>query len=188
MFYRVVRFIVKILVYVVYRPKIYGKENKIEKGRVVVVANHKNNFDCAFLAVIFKRTLHFLAKDELTTGKLGWAFRRMQVIPVNRREKDHNAIPMAVKHLNKDEVVAIFPEGTFNKTDKLIMDFKIGAVKMAHDSDSYILPVALVSNYKLSWKRFVIRIGKPYKIESDDLEKENKKLMKKVTDLLKEGE
>ena len=188
MFYRFARMLVKIPFYIFYRPKVIGMENVPKEGRMVVVANHKHFFDCVCVGTIYKRTLHFLAKDELVNGKFGFIFKKMQIIPVNRRTKDHNALESAIKTLNNDEPIAIFPEGTFNRTNNILAPFKMGAVKMAHDTDSYIIPTALVSSYKLSFKRFVVRIGKPYKIKSDDLEKENEKLMNIMEKLLKEND
>jgi len=58
---------------------------------------------------------------------------------------------------------------------------------MAHDTKSPIVPMALVSSYKLSFKRFVVRVGEPYMITSDNLERENEKLMKEIEKLLREG-
>ena len=188
MFYRFARMLMKIFFYTLYRPKIYGKENIPKDGRMVVVANHRHSFDILIVGTMNKRTLHFLAKDELLKGTFGFIFKWLQIIPVNRRTKDHNALEAAEEALKKEEAIAIFPEGTFNKTGNILAPFKMGAVKMAHDTNSPIVPVALVSSYKLSFKRFVVRVGKPYKISSDDLEKENEKLMNKVEKLLREGE
>ena len=188
MFYRFARMLMKIFFYTVYRPKVYGKENIPKTGRMVIVSNHRHFFDCLCVGTVNKRTLHFLAKDELINGKFGFIFKMLQIIPVNRRQKDHNALESAVNCLNKDEAVAIFPEGTFNKTGNILAPFKMGAVKMAHDTKSPIVPMALVSPYKLSFKRFIVRVGEPYIIKSDNLEKENEKLMKTIEKLLREGE
>ena len=177
--------IVKPLFYLKYRPKVYGKENIPKKGPFLLVSNHKNNMDAPALYSTNRRIVHFMAKDELFKGKMGWAFKGMGLIPVNRREKDHNAIPMAIDYLNKGEVVVIFPEGTFNRTENVVAPFKIGAVKIAHDAKVPIVPVALVGDYKLP-KRFIMKYGKPYYIESDDLDKENEKLMKIISEMLTE--
>ena len=184
MLYRFLRPIIKFLYYILYRPKVEGKKNIPKKGGVVIASNHKNNFDCISIIATNYRTVNFLAKKELLEGKFAWLFRGMRIIPVERKAKDHTALPTAIKELNEGAVIGIFPEGTFNRTDEPVMDFKIGAVKMAHDTDSYIVPCALIGSYKLFKKRFIVRYGEPYKVKSDDLDKENKILRKKVTDLL----
>ena len=183
-FYRLVRPIVKLFFYFVYRPKIIGKENVPKKGRIVIASNHTDYFDCVALVATNKRTIHFLAKDELLKGFWGPAFKAMGIIPVNRREKDKNALPAAIKVLEEEKVIGIFPEGTFRKDVEGLLPFKIGAVKMAHDAESMILPMAIVGEFKPFRKGLTLRFGKPYKITSDDLDKENDKLKKKIQDLI----
>ena len=84
------------------------------------------------------------------------------------------------------EVLGIFPEGTINRTDKKLMPFKYGAVSFAKKTGAYIVPFAIVGSYNV-FKRSIKQIyGKPYKVVGD-LEAENKKLMKKVENLIKKG-
>lgn len=185
-FYRLVRPIVKLFFYFVYRPKIVGKENVPKEGRVVIASNHTHNFDCVAMVATNKRTIHFLAKDELLKGFLGPAFKAMGIIPVNRREKDKNALPAAIKVLEEDKVIGIFPEGTFKEEIEGLLPFKIGAVKMAHDSKSMIVPLAIVGKFRPFRKGLTLVYGKPYKIKSDDLDEENDKLKRKIQELIDE--
>ena len=90
-FYRFARPILKVFFYLVYRPEVIGKENVPKQGRLVLAGNHTNNFDCICLIATNKRTIHFLAKDELLKGCFGFIFKAMGIIPVNRREKDKTA-------------------------------------------------------------------------------------------------
>lgn len=183
-FYRFIRPIVKAFFYIVFRPTVKYKENVPKKGRIIIASNHTDYFDCVALVATNKRTIHFLAKDELLKGVLGPGFKAMGIIPVNRREKDKNALPAALKVLEEDKVIGIFPEGTFKKDIDGLLPFKIGAVKMAHDSKSRIIPVAVVGKFRPFRKGITIVYGKPYKIESDDLDKENEKLKKKIQELI----
>ena len=183
-FYRFIRPIIKAFFYIVFRPTVKYKENVPKKGRIIIASNHTDYFDCVALVATNKRTIHFLAKDELLKGVLGPGFKAMGIIPVNRREKDKNALPAALKVLEEDKVIGIFPEGTFKKDIDGLLPFKIGAVKMAHDSKSRIIPVAVVGKFRPFRKGITIVYGKPYKIESDDLDKENEKLKKKIQELI----
>ena len=67
-FYKLVRPIVKGLIYLLYRPKIIGKENIPKNGSIILAGNHTNNFDCLLLISSTKRCIHFLAKDSLYKG------------------------------------------------------------------------------------------------------------------------
>lgn len=183
--YRVLRPIIKWLFIFLYRPTIIGKEKIPKEGRVVLCGNHTHNWDSAILISSTKRTIHFLAKDELFKGIGKFFFKGMACIPVNRRTKDHNALESAIKVLEDDKLIGIFPEGTFNRTKDIIMPFKYGAVSMAHKTQSTIVPFSITGEYKIFKKNSVkIYFGTPYKITTDDLTVANEELMEKVKDLI----
>ena len=184
--YRVLRPIAVFLLRVLYRIKIVNREYIPKTVPVLLVGNHKHNLD--FLSVISgtKRTVHFLAKKELM-DKHGWLFGKLGIIPVDRSKKNKKSISDAVNYLKNDEVVGIFPEGTFNKTEYVIMPFKYGAVKIASISSCPIVPFAIIGDYRIFRKGLKIIYGKPYYVKDiQDLTKENVKLMNKVINLLGE--
>lgn len=181
--YYLVKIIGTPIFYLLFTPK-YKNRCNIPKGVPVVLAgNHKSIFDCATLVSSTIRPIHFLAKKELIDSKIGLFFKGMGIIPVDRKKKNHNALEYAIKELDKKNVIGIFPEGTTNKTNKLLMDFKYGAVKMASEAKAYIVPFAITGKYKM-FGGLTITFGKPYLV-SCDLEKENKILKEKVTKLLR---
>jgi len=172
--YKILRPIITILFKLLFRPRIIGKENIKNNGRIILAGNHTNNLDCALLISSTKRNIHFLAKVELFKGIKKILFANMGLIPVNRKVKDHNSLEMAYNYLNNDKVIGIFPEGTFGKGK--VLPFKIGAVKMAYETNCEIVPFAITGTYKLFSKDLRIIFGKPIKLKSNDLEKENEKL------------
>ena len=183
--YRILRPIVLILFRFIYRIKVINKNNIPKDGPILFVGNHKHNYDFISLMCGTKRTIHFLAKKELM-DKHGWLFSRLGIIPVDRSKKNDEAVSIAIDMLKNEEVVAIFPEGTFNKTDYVIMPFKYGAVKIASDANIPIVPFAIVGEYKKFRKGLKIVFDKPYYIQDKrDLTKENIKLMNKVVTLMK---
>lgn len=184
--YKVVRPIVKFL-FLLYTPKICGKENIPKNGRIILAGNHTNNFDCILLMSSTKRCIHFLAKDELWSGPKKIIFSNMGLIPVNRREKSHYSLEMAENYLRNDKVIGIFPEATTEKEKNKLLTFKIGAVKMAKDTDTKIVPFAITGEYKLFSKDLKIVFGKPISIDGDDLEKENDKLKNIISNLIRDG-
>lgn len=184
--YKVVRPIITFLFRIVYRPTYKGIEYIPESGRIVLGGNHTNNLDCLLLISSTKRVIHFLAKDSLINGKFGFIFKNMGIIPVNRSIHDKDALNMAKNALNEDKAIGIFPESTINRTDDIIMPFKIGCVKMAHDTDSYIIPFTITGKYKPFKKSIEIEFFTPYKTTSDDLTKENEQLMEFISSNLKE--
>ena len=188
-FYKVVRFLGKGLFKLLYRPRIVGKENIPSSGRIVLAGNHTNNLDCATMIVSTKRVIHFLAKEELCKSFLfGWFFRAMGLIPVKRKTHDGKALPAAIEFLEHDKVIGIFPEGTINRGEDVILPFKIGAVKMAHDAKSKIVPFTIKGKYRIFRKGPTIEFYKPIDIKSDNLDKENEKFMKLISKKLTNSE
>ena len=84
--------------------------------------------------------------------------------------------------------IGIFPEGTFNRSDNVILPFKIGAVKMAHDTNSKIVPFTIAGKYKLLKKSVKITFYKPIDIKSDNLDEANENLMKFISKKLTSSE
>jgi len=189
LFYRIVRPLIVFLFKVLYRPTIIGKENIPKNGGIVLAGgSHTNNFDCISLIVSTKRCVHFLAKDELYKGIKKILFKNMGIIPVNRRKKDGFALNKAISFLKKDMVIGVFPEGTFNKTEEPTIPFKIGAIKMAHDTKSKIVPFIIKGEYKIFKKGLIIEFFPPFTVKSDDLDKENEKFRNFINKKLKKSE
>lgn len=178
-FYRVIRRPLGAIFKAVYKPTIVGKRHIPENGRIVLAGNHTNYFDCILVSCATKRCVHYLAKDELMKGPLKFVFKGLGIIPVNRRTKDRAALQTAIETLNDDKVIGIFPEGTINRTDDIIMPFKYGAVKMSRDANSEIIPFAITGKYKPFERSVKIQFMPPMKA-SNDLEESNERLMDAV--------
>ena len=180
--YRIVRPIIKLLFNLFYQPKIIGLENINIKGKLVFAGNHTSYLDCLLLISATKRVIHFLAKDSLNKGAKKIIFKNMGIIPVNREHKDRQVLDISHKCLINNMVVCVFPEGTINRTDKVIMPFKIGAVKMAHDANAPLVPFTITGKYKFFGG---IRLEFLPSINiCGDLSIENEKLMHLIKDNL----
>ena len=180
--YKTLRPLITILFKVLYRPTIIGKENIKNSGRLILAGNHTHNLDCALLISSTKRNIHFLAKSELFKGIKKVLFSNMGLIPVNRKKKDHKSLEMAYKYLENNKVIGIFPEGTIGK--KRMLPFKMGAVKMANETNSEIVPFAITGDYKLFSNNLKIIFGKPISLKSSNLEQENERLRKIVVKMV----
>ena len=181
-FYKITRPILSIFIKL-YRPTIIGKEFIPKEGRVILAGNHTSYLDPLLVAYGTKRCVHYFAKDSLYKGIKKPIFKGLGIIPVNRKIKDKNSLYKGIDVLNNDLVVGIFPEGTINKTDYIVMNFKFGAVKMAYETNSKIVPFSITHKYKFLKKSVKIEYGKPYNVSSD-LKKENDILMKKVKTMI----
>jgi 1-acyl-sn-glycerol-3-phosphate acyltransferase len=172
---------------IVFRPKYIGLENIPATGRVVLAGNHTSFFDCVLIISTTNRTVHFLAKDSLMKGFKKILFGNMGIIPVNRAIHDKNALQAAIDALNNDEVIGIFPEGTINRRDDIIMPFKMGAVKMSSATKADIVPFTITGDYKVFGKqRPTIEFMKPIRAKHKDLDKDNQILMDIISKKLEE--
>lgn len=176
--YGVLRPIINILMKILFHPTYVGKENIPKTGKIVLAGNHTNNLDCLLLISSTKRTIHFLAKDELIKGPKKVLFKNMGIIPVNRKIHDKNALSKAIETLEKNKLIGIFPEGTINKTKDTIMPFKIGAIKMSNETDCPIVPFIITGKYNVFNNNLKIEFLKPIKFaKAKDLTTYNEKLM-----------
>ncbi len=174
--YKITRPIITFLFKTFFTPKIVGIENIPTKGRIILAGNHTSNFDCLLLISCTKRPIHFLAKKELWKGPKKIIFSNMGLIPVDRKNKNHDALVTAEEYLDNEMLIGIFPEGTTEKEGKML-PFKIGAVKMAYDKNTRIVPFVIKGKYKLFSKNLTIEFLNQIEIKSD-LDKELKRLEK----------
>ena len=102
---------------------------------------------------IINLDMHFVAKKEFFTFPIGWWFRWMGGAPVNRASSSNHveAIVQVFQSRNTFRM-AIAPEGTRNKVDRL----KSGFYYIALQAQVPIIPVAF--NYA---KKHVV-IGEPF--------------------------
>lgn len=167
-----------------YKPTYIGKNNIPKTGSVILAGNHTSKLDPLLLMSSTNRCIHFLAKIELFRGKKKIFFENLGIIPVDRKRKNPEAITLANKYLQEDKLIGIFPESTINKTKDTIMPFKYGAVKLASETNSEIVPFSITKKYKLLKKSVIICFDKPYRT-TGDIEEDNKILEGKVTDLIR---
>lgn len=183
--YRFTRPIITGLFKTFFTPKIKGKENIPRTGRIILAGNHTSNFDCLLLISSTRRSIHFLAKKELWKGPKKIIFGNMGLIPVDRSKKDHKSLETAEAYLNEECLIGIFPEGTTEKEKGKMLPFKMGAIKMAVDTNTKIVPFAISGKYALFSKSLKIVFEKPISIEVDDLEREKEKLEKTIQKLMR---
>lgn len=183
--YRTIRPILNIFTMIYIRPKYIGLKNIPKEGRVILAGIHTSILDPLVLIKSTKRQIHFLAKDELWKGPKKIIFSNLGLIPVNRREKDKFALKEAKKYLENEKIIGIFPEGTTEK-GRGLLPFKIGAVKLAKDTNTKIVPFVIKGSYK-PFKRVTIIFDKPIIIKKDNLDIENKKLRDIIIKIQKEA-
>ena len=138
--------------------------------------------------------MHFLAKAEIYNTKfISFLMNKAGMIPVHRQRKDHAALEAAEEYLENGALIGIFPESTIIKPKGVrILPFKMGAIKMAYDTNVPVIPVTINGKYIPIFGKLQIIVHEPFYVESDDLEAEREKLIQTICSglnpPLKEGE
>ena len=157
--YKFLKIICGLLLKILYRPKVIGKGNIPEKGGVIFAGNHRHAFDPVVVMANTKRLVHFMAKESLFKGFHGILFKSIGLIKVYRTRKNPLAVIEAEGILKNGGAVGIFPEGTRNKTNEELLKFRHGAVAIAKQANSKIVPFAIKGKYKLFRKGLSIEFG-----------------------------
>ncbi len=169
-----------------FRPKIVGREKIPKDGGVILAGNHRHIFDPCMPILSTKRPVHYMAKKELFNSPIGWFFKVVGCIPVDRGHDNTESKEAALEVLREGEVLGIFPEGTRNKSLKGLLPFKYGAVSMSNKSGALIVPFAITGKYRLFNNKLTVRFGKGF-VASDDLERANKRLVSEIEELIAEN-
>ena len=183
--YKVCKLIYSTILKVLYRPTAIGIENIPEDGAVIFAGNHRHAFDPVVVMTHTKRIVHYMAKESLFKGLHGILFKKLGLIKVYRTKNNPEAVQSAVELLKQGGALGIFPEGTRNKTGDLLLRFKQGAVRIAKQSNSNIIPFAIKGEYKLFGNNLIIEFGKPVDVSEMEIEEANDYIRNEVLNLLR---
>lgn len=183
--YRLLKPIYTVLLKILFRPQIIGKENIPEDEALIFAGNHKHAVDPTMVMMSTNRVVHYMAKEELFKGIHGWLFNKIGLIKVYRGKSNPQAVIEAEKILKKGGTVGIFPEGTRNRSNEELLKFRHGTVAIAQKTNTLILPFAIKGRYKLFRKSVVLEFGKPIDVSKMDLEEANEYLRNEVLNLLR---
>ena len=183
--YSLLKPIYTILLIILFRPKVIGKENIPEEGALIFAGNHKHAVDPTMVMMSTKRLVHFMAKEELFKGLHGWAFKNMGLIKVRRGKSNPGAIIDAENILNNGGTVGIFPEGTRNKGKEELLKFRTGTVRLAQKTNTLIIPFGIKNKYKLFRKSVILEFGKPIDVNNMEIDEANDKLRNEVLKILR---
>lgn len=130
------------------RTRVYGLEKLPTDRRFLLVCNHRSLFDPLILVKALKDfNLAFVGKPEAlgipVVGRVGYG---AGCLPINR-ENDREALKTvltAADYLKKDFCsMAIFPEGTRNRTEDILLPFHAGSFKIAQKAGTPVVVAAL---------------------------------------------
>lgn len=183
--YKFLKPIYSILLKILFRPTVLGKENIPKEGAIIFAGNHKHAADPTVVMMATGRIVHYMAKEELFKGLHGKVFEKIGLIKIHRNKSNPKAIMEAEKILKSGGTIGIFPEGTRNKTDKELLKFRHGAVSIAKKTNTKIVPFGIRGEYKSFRKNVILEFGKPIDVNKMEIEEANKYLENEVLKLIR---
>ncbi len=115
------------------KVKVFGKEKLDAKTTYVYVANHNSQIDIMACASAVPNPMRFLAKAETKYIPFFGYMVKMLGIVVDRQSKDsrEKSYQQMTDALLMGESLFLYPEGTRNRTDEKLKEFKDGAFRVA---------------------------------------------------------
>ena len=181
------RKIVGPLVRIVFVSKVSGLDNIPKSGAALLAFNHQSFFDFICFSAVAPRNVHFLAAEKFFDS-MRW--RPIMIftgqIRVERNSSDKSFVHLSVKkHLQKNTLVGIFPEGTRSPhVDKMLKVFN-GTARYALEHKVPIIPVGIKGTYEIMSKHDLrpklkkivkINIGRPLHFHEYHGNHEDKKI------------
>ena len=77
--------------------KIQGLENIPKVNAFILACNHLSFFDPPAIGCRIPRNLHYFARDSLFHGPMGFLIRKLNSIPVNRKQLDIKTLRIVLK-------------------------------------------------------------------------------------------
>jgi len=136
--------------------EIEGRENIPMKGGVCFASNHVGIFDIVLALAYVGRPFGFIAKKELLIVPMLnlWIFL-LGGLFIDRRNlrKALKTINLGIQKIQKDGGMLIFPEGTRSR-GRGLLPFRSGSIKLATQSRSPIVPMAITGSYDVFEKNY----------------------------------
>jgi 1-acyl-sn-glycerol-3-phosphate acyltransferase len=175
-FYVIAHFVLRPIFWVLFRPRVTGRENVPSTGPVILASNHLSFIDSIAIPIVAPRRVTLLAKAEYFTGSGvgGWLtkalFTGLGALPVERgtQRAAQAALDPALGVLTDGGAFGIYPEGTRSRDGRLQRG-KTGVAWLALTADCPVVPVAVAGTDRVQpigahWprpRRISITFGKP---------------------------
>jgi 1-acyl-sn-glycerol-3-phosphate acyltransferase len=175
-FYVIAHFVIRPIVWLLFRPRVTGREHVPATGPVILASNHLSFIDSIAIPIVAPRRVTLLAKAEYFTGSGidGWLtkalFTGLGALPVERgtQRAAQAALDPALGVLTDGGAFGIYPEGTRSRDGKLGRG-KTGVAWLALTADCPVVPVAVAGTDRVQpigahWprpRRISITFGEP---------------------------
>ena len=192
------RFLIRMVLFLLTRWRVRGKENIPAQGPLLIVANHLSLADPPVVGASISRKAMFMAKEELFHARFSsYVIRNFGAFPVRRGGLDRKALNQAEQLLAQGMALTMFPEGKRSRNAQLQPAFP-GSALIASRIGAPILPVGITGTEKIRGAAWVlhrpeitVNIGYPFylppvsnSLTKVELAKFTKSIMQHIAELL----
>ena len=93
----------------------YRRKNKFDnrKQNVLVLSNHQTDIDCMYISIHFRRTLHFLMTDSVTSNRTMYKLLDFVFAPITKKKgtNDSTSVRKMIQVAREGGSICVFPEG-----------------------------------------------------------------------------
>lgn len=134
------------------RWKVVHPERAQFEGACVFVSNHLAQIDILCNAAASPKPMKFLAKKEIAYIPFFGFMVKMLGIFVDRKDKAsrEKSMEYMVKALQEGDCIFIYPEGSRNRSNELLKEFKSGAFRLAIQAQVPVVIQTLINTGKLN--------------------------------------
>ncbi len=142
-----IRFVVWIIINLLYRIRTTGLDNIPDRGPLVLVCNHVSFIDALIVGGSIRRPVRFVMHYKIFQNRLlNYLFRTAKAIPIASAKEDAGLLDAAFDQIDAEleagNVVCIFPEGGITR-DGEIQAFRPGIEKIVARRLVPVIPMAL---------------------------------------------
>jgi 1-acyl-sn-glycerol-3-phosphate acyltransferase len=165
--YEVVRVLVTIYGYILFRANCLAATHVPPAGPVIIAPNHFSFMDHFLVGMFIRRRVRFMAKSQLFKPPMQFIYTHGGVFPVRRGARDEEAFITAEGILAKGGCVVMYPEAGRSRTGRLSERARPGIGRLALESGAPVVPTAIYGSAKIrNWKKLqfpkaVVQYGEP---------------------------
>ncbi|MGI9626203.1 MAG: lysophospholipid acyltransferase family protein [Longimicrobiales bacterium] len=177
------------------RTEVEGVENLPRKGGFFLIPNHQSVLDPILVQANCPRPVHSFTKStQFSSPTFRWLLPRVNAIPARRYRVDPQVVRVALRLVERGEVVGIYPEGE-RSWDGSIQPLRRGTVRLLLKAGVPVVPCGVVGSYDV-WPRWSkkprrcrvrIRFGEPIDFGRHDTKQDREMALEAATRRLSEA-
>ena len=145
------------------RYEIHGREFIDIKQPYIYIFNHRSFIDAPIIPIAIQQEVRAIGKKELSKIPIFGFITSRVAVWVDRKDTESRkaSVERLLDILKKGISIVVAPEGTRNKTDQTLLPFQKGAFRIAVETGTPIMPMAVIGADKIMKRgSFLLNPGK----------------------------